>query len=259
MNSNPWIVHRTQNLQARIRLFCFHHAGGAANVFRGWQARLPKSVELCPVQLPGHSTRMDEPLVRRLDHLTEQAIAGLLPELGQPFAFFGHSMGGLLAFQIARELQHRGLSGPEHLFVAARVAPSVSLRNRVLHDLSDRELVEEIGNRYSAIPKEIANDPELLALLLPALRADFEIHETYLHRPGPPLRCPISVYGGTRDRSVKEEELDSWRQETEGRFSKEMFDGDHFFIHADAAPFMGALSGALTAIVRRANLFLAGA
>ena len=247
---NPWIQHRTPGASASLRLFCFHHAGGAANVFRDWQRRVPSNVEVCPVQLPGHSTRWREPPATSLDELTSAATEGLLPELTRPFAFFGHSLGALLAFRIASELARRGLAGPERLFVAARRAPALSPKLHYISDLSDAEFAREMQLRYGAIPDELMNDPETLALLVPPLRADFRMHETYVHRPQPPLACGISVYGATKDPTVRAEELDGWAKETRAAFSLQLFEGDHFFIHVKGAPFERAFHDELAALAR---------
>jgi medium-chain acyl-[acyl-carrier-protein] hydrolase len=252
-SSNPWIAHRIHNPLARLRLFCFHHAGGAASAFREWNRRLPSSIDVCPVQLPGHSTRMHEPLARDLDRLTEAATDGLLPELLEPFVFFGHSLGALVAFRVARELAARGVAGPHRLFVAARAAPGAETKRLALSDLPDRDFVHEMKTRYNAIPDAISNDPELLALFLPTLRADFRLHETYVHRPGAPLSCGISAYGGVADSNVSEEQLEAWQRETAGRFSSEMFDGGHFFVHAADSRFMDSFTRALVMILRRAD------
>jgi medium-chain acyl-[acyl-carrier-protein] hydrolase len=242
MSSNPWLAHRTNNPLARLRLFCFHHAGGAANVFRDWAHRLPKSIDVCPVQLPGHSTRTREPLVENLHQLSTAAAQGLRPAFDLPFAFFGHSMGALLAFQVVRELQDRGEAPPVHLFVAGRVAPSVVVHGPPLHGLSDQELIHGLRHRYNAIPDELLREPELLTYLLPAIRADLRLHETYVHRIGSPTACAITAYGGSRDPNVTDDDLDAWKQETTGQFTKQLFDGDHFFIHAKETAFMNALS-----------------
>lgn len=234
---NPWIQHRVHNPAATLRLFCFHHAGGAAHVFRLWQRRLPRFVEVCPVQLPGHATRRSEPLATNLEELIAAATDGLLPELGEPFAFFGHSLGALLSFQIARELSRRGAPGPRRLFVAARRAPSRPPKMHYVSDLPDAAFAREMQLRYNAIPDQIMNDPETLALVIPPLRADFRLHETYVHKPGPLLTCGVNAYGATADETVRPSELEGWRNETSAEFSLKIFEGDHFFVHVEGSPF----------------------
>lgn len=250
MTQSPWIAHRTEKPQSRLRLFCFHHAGGAAHLFRTWGEWLPPSIEVCPVQLPGRATRMGEPLVQRLEPLVHAAVASMATDFVGPFAFFGHSLGSLLAFEIARELRRRGKPGPAHLFAAARVGPAVPLPRSDIHQLADGEFLQALQERYNAIPPEIAREPELLAMMLPILRADFTVHETYAYRKEPPLDCPISAYGANSDTNVPERGLDEWRAETSSAFSLQMVDGDHFFVHAKIPAFMNTLSDELNALVR---------
>lgn len=236
--------------RATLRLLCFHHAGGAAHVFREWPARLPKTIEVCPVQLPGHGTRMGEPPLTDRARLVDEAIAGLRGELVGSFAFFGHSLGALVAFLVARELRRRRMPGPKHLFVAARVAPSEPPPAEPLHRLPDREFVERVRRRYNAIPDAVANAPELLALFLPMMRADLGLHETYVHAPEPPLECPITAFGGTRDAIVTKADLEAWGPETSAGFSLRMIEGDHFFVHAKHPPFTSILESALEPLTR---------
>jgi medium-chain acyl-[acyl-carrier-protein] hydrolase len=250
MAESSWIAHRVKDPHARLRLFCFHHAGGAAHVFRTWGEWLPKAVEVCPIQLPGRGTRMGEPLIRKIEPLVEAAVAGIERDLSAPFAFFGHSLGALLAFEIARELRRRALPDPAHLFVAARIGPSVPLKTSPIYHLVDREFVEALRQRYNAIPDEIAREPELLAIMLPILRADLTIHESYQHRAEPPLSCPISAYGGTRDHAVLKRDLEAWAAETTRAFKLHVMEGDHFFIHAKSPTFRSTLSEELTAVLR---------
>jgi medium-chain acyl-[acyl-carrier-protein] hydrolase len=247
--SNPWIVHRTEKPEARLRLFCFPYSGAAANVFRLWGKSLPASVELCPVQLPGRSTRMSEPPLQSAIALAQAAVTGLSPELEEPFAFYGHSLGGLIAFEAARELRRRGGPSPLHLFVSARVAPQLPLTLSPVHDLPQREFVQRIQERYNSIHPQLADDAEVLALVLPTLRADLKVHETYDHRPEAPLACPITAFGAEQDTTVSKAQLEGWRAQTAAEFSLQMFPGGHLFIQTEEAAFLAALSSKLAALV----------
>ncbi len=249
LESNRWIAHRSHSAPLRLRLFCFHHAGGAANVFRDWGTKVPKGVEVCPVQLPGHSTRMGEPLPTNLRQVISEAAVGLAPELTVPYVFLGHSLGALVAYELAHELGHTGKAGPRHLIAAARVAPSVAVPGSSIHALPDDDFIDALRTKYNAIPAEILRERELLQLLLPVMRADFRLHETYRYSARQPLSCGLSVYGGVHDDSVTEAHLLAWRLETNARFSKTMIPGDHFFIHAGRPEFTRAIAAELEAVI----------
>ncbi|HEY2511184.1 MAG TPA: alpha/beta fold hydrolase, partial [Polyangiaceae bacterium] len=215
---NPWIELRAGGPNAGARLFCFHGAGGSAQMFRTWSRGL-QGVEVCPIQLPGRLTRMGEPPFTRLAPLVAKLVDALVPELDRPFVFFAHSLGTLVAFEVTRELRRRGLRLPRHLVVAARVAPHVPLEPLQLHGLPDDELVAKVQERYQSIPETILREPELLKLVLKPLRADLEIHETYSYRPEAPLALPITALGGTADWMVSRPSLEAWREHTSAAFA----------------------------------------
>jgi len=219
-----------------VRLFCFHGAGGAAQTFRLWSRGLPPWVELCPVQLPGRLTRMAEPAHRRFEPLIAALIAALEPELDGPFAFFGHSLGTLIAFETARELRRRKYPLPIHLFAAARIAPHLAFEHLHVHELDDDQLLALVQERYRSIPPEIAREPELLKLVLKPLRADLEVHEDYAHAHEEPLSIPLTALGGVDDRLVTRQGLDAWREHTTSPFTMHVLPGGHYFHqeHEDA-------------------------
>ncbi|MGH9319944.1 MAG: thioesterase II family protein [Vicinamibacteria bacterium] len=224
--------------EPRLRLFCFPYAGGGPSAFRRWGNHLPTEVECCLVQLPGKESRILESPVRRMDLLVREVHRAIDPLLDRRFAFFGHSMGGKVAFELARELRRAGRPGPAKLFISATRAPRVPDPDPPLHHLPDGEFVSEIQSRYDAIPRDVLENRELLELVLPGLRADFEVMET--HDPGeePPLECPITSCGGLEDDRVGEEGIAGWRAETEGGFEMRMFEGDHFYIQSHEAEFL---------------------
>lgn len=224
------------NPRAQIRLVCVPYAGGAASVFRGWAAGLPAEVEVRAVQLPGREDRFREPRFTRM----EPVIKGLAGALGSspsvPYALFGHSLGALVAFELARELSRRGAPGPAHLFVSAHVAPHLHHTVAPLHRLPDPEFLDELSRRYQGIPDVVRRDAELMDLFLPLLRADWEILGTYVYAEGPPLCCPITAFGGREDREVDREALGAWDRQTTGPFRLEMVPGGHLFLRGDAQP-----------------------
>ncbi|ASC71013.1 Linear gramicidin dehydrogenase LgrE [Halomicronema hongdechloris C2206] len=244
---NSWITCPCPNPQATLRLFCFPYAGGGALTFRGWEAHLPATVELCPIELPGRGMRLREPPFDRLAPLAEAIVEALLPCLDKPFAFFGHSMGALLSFEVARRLR-RLQRQPGQLFISGRRAPQWPDPDPPIHALPEAEFIAEL-RRLNGTPAAVLENRELMQLLLPTLRADFAVLETYGYEPAPPLNCPIAAFGGLQDPDVTCEMLEAWRQQTCSGFSLQMLPGDHFFLHA-AQPMLGqALHRALASLI----------
>ena len=151
------------------------------------------NVELCPVQLPGRESRVREPALTRMTLLVEALIVAMRPYLSTPFAFYGHSMGALISFELARRLVRDGQQGPRHLFIAARRVPQLRDGRPLLHTQPEPAFVEQVSKRYGALPKLIIDDPELMRLFMPTLRADLAVCETYEYRDDKPLDCPISA------------------------------------------------------------------
>jgi medium-chain acyl-[acyl-carrier-protein] hydrolase len=222
-------------------LFCFPYAGGAASVFRNWSDGLPADVELCPVQLPGRGTRLTEPPYSRLSLLVEALAEAILPLLDKPFAFFGHSLGSLVSFELARELRAKHQARPVRLFVSAGPAPQIPHRGLPIHNLPEREFAAEL-RRLNGTPDELLDHRELMDIVIPSLRADFALYESYRYSAGPPLDCPISTFGGLSDQKVSHRDLEAWRDQTTVSFSIRMFPGDHFFLKTTQPLLLRALS-----------------
>lgn len=214
-------------------------------MYRPWGAELPADVELCSVQLPGRETRLREPAFRDLAELVSELSEQILPFLDRPFAFFGHSMGALVAFELARALAAAGSASPVCLFASGRRAPRLADAEPPLTALSDEEFLAEIQRRYGGIPAEVLEHRELVELLLPGLRADIEALERYSYTPGEPLDCPIFAFGGTHDGRVTAEQLQAWREETRARFGMRIFPGGHFFTQSARAQVLDAITVAL--------------
>lgn len=229
--SSAWVRFPQPNPQARLRLFCFPYAGGGAVNFYKWPLGLPKAVEVCPVELPGRGIRVRELPFTRLSPLVEAIAPALLSFLDKPFAFFGHSMGGILSFELARLLHREYDLCPVHLFVSGRRAPQVHDLEPPLHTLPESALIEEL-RRLNGTPDAVLENAELIQLLLPVLRADFAVLETYDYKPDVPLDCPLTVLGGLQDYKVKYENLEAWREHTKAAFSLHLLPGDHFFVHS---------------------------
>jgi len=249
MAHDNWIVYRRLNPQACLRLFCFSYAGGGASVYRTWANNLPLAVELCPVQLPGRENRLKEPAYTQLEPLVESLLQALQPYLDMPFAFFGHSMGGLISFELARRLR-RSETRPAQLFISGRRAPQVPDREPPIHHLPKAEFIKEL-RRLQGTPEAVLQNAELMELVLPCLRADFSVCETYIHSASAPLECPISVFGGVDDSKITLEDLAAWREHTQGALVLRTFPGDHFFLHTARASLLQALHSDLVDVLKQ--------
>lgn len=227
--TTPWLVPLKPNPRASTRLFCFPYAGGGAHIYRAWPDSLPATIEVCPVQLPGHGARLMEAPFTQMLPLVQATAEALLPYLDKPFAFFGHSMGALVGFELARQLCRQYNLQPAHLFVSGCFAPDIPDPNPI-HNLPEAELLAEL-RRLNGMPQEALENTELMRLMLPTLRADCIVTETYTYTDRPPLNCPISAFGGLQDHMVSRDDLEAWRLQTTASFSLRMFPGDHFFLH----------------------------
>ena len=225
---------------APVRLFCLPYAGGGASIFRSWAARLPAGIQLCPIQLPEREERLREPAPTRVAAAVAQLTAALQRYLDRPYAIFGHSMGALLAFELAREFQRRGVRAPARLFLSAHRAPNLPRAGSLLHTLDDPSLIAEL-RRIGGTPDEVLAHDELMALALRTLRADFELCETYDYVPGGPLDVPLTIMGGAGDREVPLASLDDWRHASSRAVTQRIFPGDHFYLHESSPAVVAAI------------------
>jgi medium-chain acyl-[acyl-carrier-protein] hydrolase len=197
-------------------------------VFRSWQKQMAPAIEVFPIQLPGRGGRATDPLATRMPELADAATEAVTAYIDRPFAFFGHSMGGLLSFEVAHRLRDRHGVEPAHMFISGRRAPERP-RTPVIHTLSHDELVARL-KAMNGTPAEVLEHPELLELIVPIFRADVEVLETYELPSRPPLSCPVTAMGGLSDVDVKSDDLEAWRKYSTGRFNLRMFEGDHFYL-----------------------------
>ena len=248
--NTPWLAYFKPNPAARLRLFCFPYAGGNAVIYRTWANSLPPSVEVCPVQLPGRGHRLREEPHRNVHSMVEDVGQALLPYMDIPFAFWGHSMGGMLSYELAQLLRREARTAPVHLFISGRRAPHMPDVNPITYDLPEAEFIEEL-RRLKGTPPEILDSPELMQMVIPLLRADFQVCQTYSYSPQPSLDCPISVFGGLKDVEVSREYLEAWRDHTTSSFWIRMFPGDHFFLHTSQGDLFKILSQELHQLASR--------
>jgi medium-chain acyl-[acyl-carrier-protein] hydrolase len=215
-----------------VRLFFFPYAGAGATTYYAWSRLFPLEIEPYLVHLPGRDKRINEPALTELAPLTESLVQILLPFLDKPFSFFGHSMGALVGFEVARRLRKQCSRLPIHLFVSGRRAPHVTDSRPILHGLPEEEFLVETERRYGALPEAVLKDRAVLQIFLSMLRADLTLLETYQYTDNVPLECPLSVFGGLQDTTVTHEQLFAWREQTNARFELKMFPGDHFFVQS---------------------------
>lgn len=244
-----WVRGSLQTPQPQLRLFCFPYAGGGVSAFRSWAEGLPAGVQFCPVQLPGREDRLMEKPYDRLQSLLSALEPALEPYLDDvPYVFFGHSMGALVSFEIARKLRRRYAHGPLRLYLSAHRAPQLPDPDPPIHDLPEIEFLAEL-RRLEGTPEEILENQEMTHLLLPALRADFALCETYAYTDQLPLDCPIIAFGGTEDKEIRREELEAWQEQTQDAFHLWMLPGNHFFIHSARQQLLKILSADLGKLI----------
>ncbi|MFI0822576.1 thioesterase II family protein [Streptomyces sp. NPDC021098] len=239
--SGAWAVRRKPLPEARIRLLCLPHAGGGATVFRAWRQRLEPEIEVVPIRLPGRESRFGERPYKRLDDLLPPLLRDVTPLFDRPHAWFGHSMGAGIAFELCRAQRRLGLPEPVRLLVAGLPAPHVPRRATPVHDAPSEEIFSRLGELHGGLAEPHADNP-MLNVMLPTLRADFAVAETHTHRPGPALGCPVTVYGGRSDASTTREELAAWSKHSVADTTIRLFPGGHFFPHDDPDGFLPVLA-----------------
>jgi medium-chain acyl-[acyl-carrier-protein] hydrolase len=231
--------------EARCRLFCFSPAGRGASIYARWARYFAPEIAICPVQLPGRENRLREKSHRSISTLLEAMAPEIQSKMDLPYAFFGHSMGALVGFELARMLVRQNLPEPVHLFVSAHRAPHLADPSPPISHLPEDDFIREVQRRYQGIPESLLSDPEMKEIILGALKADFSILENYVFEEEPALPCRFSVLGGTRDPEVSEKELMAWMKHCSADVQLRMFPGDHFFIISNVDEVMPAVKSAL--------------
>lgn len=224
---HPWLSEPPH--PEAIHLFCFPFAGGSSRMYHPWSTHLPSNIQVCPLELPGRGQRFTHPPFRNLPTLIATLGPLLLPHLDQPFAFFGHSLGALISFELVRWLRRQQAPLPQYLFVSGRSAPQVPHLIPALHQLPDPDFIAGLRT-YNGTPESVLNHPELMEVLLPTLRADFELFETYQYCHEAPLPCPIYTFAGQTDPLTSLPSVKAWQSQTSQFFEDYWFPGAHFFL-----------------------------
>ncbi|MGK4580324.1 thioesterase II family protein [Kitasatospora sp. HPMI-4] len=245
--AHGWIVGARRPAAPTVRLLCLPHAGGGSSAYASWAAALDDTIEVCPVELPGRQSRWRDQAFAHSEPLVDGLASAITDELDVPYALFGHSMGSLLAYELARTLRRRGLPEPRALFVSGGPAPQLPREQPGVHDRSDDVVVEKL-RMLGGLPEEVYAEPELLEVLLPAIRADFSVCETYRHRPEPPLGCPVVAFAGAEDAEVPPARMEPWREQTTAGFEMHVLPGDHFFVRSSQAAVLETVQATLAAV-----------
>lgn len=222
---HPWLIYHQPNPRATIRLFCFPYVGSSASIYRSWATSgiLPAEVEVCAVELPGHGTRQDEPLLSDFSLLAQELTEVVHADTKQAIALFGHSLGALMSFEVTRQLYDRYGLVPNHLFVSACLAPHIADDCPDIYD----------GNTLLAYIRGLGGLPNENMILRrqPLFQADFALRRSFRYVAGSILPCPITAFGGEADPLVSPDALAAWRTHTR-TFAQHTLPGNHFFIHS---------------------------
>lgn len=243
MQKTPWLICPPGGPR-RLRLYCFPYSGGNAAAFVPWQREIDPAIELCAVQLPGRGARFREPPCTSFGALMEALGDVLEAQQVEPFAFYGHSLGALIAFELARHCRRRELPLPAHLIVSGCNAPPLREKSRRLHELPDDQLIERLRD-YNGTPREILDNRELMHLLLPTVRADFALGADYHYEDEPPLDIPLTALSGRQDAHVRDDGLRGWQRQTCAAYREHWFEGGHFFINEVRPQVLDCLAGVL--------------
>ena len=245
LKRNPWFFRfGNESNEAKLRLICFPFAGGSASFFHSWQALLADQIELIAIELPGRASRISEAFINNGEELLDQLEK--LDELykDKPFAFFGHSMGAHIAFELARRLEKNKLTLPVHLFVSGRQAPQLKSKKKILHVLPEDEFIKEIAS-LNGMPKDVLENEELMELVSPVLREDCKLLETWGYVESEKLKVKITAMFGDEDPSANKDTVKEWAKLSSEDFNTNNFPGDHFFINTDKHAVVAAIKAEL--------------
>jgi medium-chain acyl-[acyl-carrier-protein] hydrolase len=231
---DPWFPFRRPAGTSRLRLFCFPFAGGGASTFRTWPTLVPDHVEVCAVQLPGRETRLNEARFTSLSDAVGPVVEAMGPYLDVPCALFGHSLGAALAFEVAVALSVVSPPAPVHLFVSGRGGPSRGAETTHTFCLPEEDFVRHLKT-YGGVPDAVLDNAELRAILLPLLRDDIRLIDTYIPAGDRVLACPITAFAGRDDPCVGLDAIEAWSRNTAAAFRVRLVPGGHFYLRDQGA------------------------
>ncbi len=235
--TTDWIAYRKSKPDARIRLFCFHYFGGAASVFSQWSNDLPPEIEVCPVQLPGRENRSYEQPFTQFVPLVETLAQVLIPYLNKPFAFYGHSMGSLIGFEVVHLLRKQYGYSPIHFLLGGCSAPQAFASK-----WKSRSFSEEVILKIMEIPRQFQEDKQFMEYWMSTFRKDYQLLQSYIYSNKEPLDCPISAWGGEQDSLVSQDDISGWHQHTKSTFKQQMIPGKHLFLKSSRKLLLKAIS-----------------
>ncbi|MEV8016418.1 alpha/beta fold hydrolase [Streptomyces sp. NPDC086554] len=250
--TGPWIRRYRPAPNARARLLCLPHAGGSAPFYLPFARSIGPDVEVLAVQYPGRHDRDDEPGVDSIHGLADALLAEVLPYGDRPLAIFGHSLGAMIAFELALRLEEKGAT-PLVVFVSGRRAPSRRRADdRAVH-LSDEEVLIAELRALSGTDARVFENKELLRMALPAIRNDYKAAETYRYVPGPRLAAPVRGYVGDDDPKATLDEVRSWSEHTDGGFEMSTYPGGHFYLSDQMQVVAAAVRGQIAEVLANAT------
>ncbi|MFA0812843.1 thioesterase II family protein [Microbulbifer epialgicus] len=248
INQSKWFVCSKKRLSAKMRLFCLPYAGGNASTYLPWEESLPEFVKLIAIQPPGRANRICEAKYTSMYSLVTDMYQAIEPYLDKPYVIFGHSVGSRVGFELVRSIKQNGKLMPIHFFASGSRAPNICGATKKIYNLPESEFIKELMS-FNGTPKELFKNRELLSLLIPLLRADFQISEDYQFTGDECLKCDLSIFSGESDDSISESELIEWKRFFNGRNSSEVFQGGHFFIQQDRDSVVRKISTTLNNIL----------
>lgn len=255
LRRNPeslWFEHLSRSAVPSLRVFCFPYAGGSADVYRSWKRWFPERVDICLGHLPGRGRRIGERAFTSLPPLVKAIADRIEPKLKIPYILYGHSMGALLSFELARELHLRRQPAPRKLLVSGRRAPQWPKAELPISNFPEDEFIGKL-KKLNGTPQEVFENPELMHLFLDVLKADFGMVENYEYSHREPLSCPIMVYSGLEDEEIPIESCRAWRDQTSATCRVKVFKGGHFFIRNPDSEFINAFRGDVLDTVPRTS------